>query len=313
MALHPFIVSLLESLRGRPSFSEGSPDDARALVAAGRDSLGVGPAMHRVEDLAIPGRSGPVKARLLVPCAATDGVIVFLHGGGWVVGALEDYDTYLRTLAMRTGFSVLAVDYRLAPENPYPAGLEDCEDALSAVLSGAVPGLSGGSVVVMGDSAGGNLATVCCARFPDPSAIALQVLYYPVTDHDFSRESYTAYATGLPLTAKDMAWFFGHYAPKAQWSDPTISPLRRAEMSGQPPAIIVTAEYDVLRDEGEAYADRLEQAGVRVTRRRIPGVTHGFIRLHPLFEVADAELTAMSDDIRSHVMSVDGVASSWGR
>lgn len=302
MALHPFITAMLDSLKGLPALSHGSPDDARAMVAAGRARLGDGPEMHSFNNLEISGRSGPIPARLLMPVESPSGVIVFFHGGGWVVGALDDYDTYGRTLAKRTGLAVLMVDYRLAPENPYPVGLEDCEDALHSVLSGQISVLPEGPVVVMGDSAGGNLATVCCARLSDASSVALQVLYYPVTDHDFTRGSYKFHGTGLPLTTKDMEWFFSHYAPRDIWSDPTISPLRQTELSGQPPAIVVTAEYDVLCDEGEAYADRLLGAGVRVSRRRVPGVTHGFIRLHPLFDVADDELSTISQEIRNHVL-----------
>lgn len=301
MALHPFIAAMLVTLKGLPALSDGSPADARAMVAAGRERLGKGPEMSSVEDLTVPGRSGPVPVRLLLPVRSPDGVIVFFHGGGWVVGALDDYDTYTRTLAKRTGLAVLAVDYRLAPENPFPAGLEDCEDALKAVLSGEISGLAKGPVVVMGDSAGGNLATVCCARLPDPSRVALQVLYYPVTDHDFTRGSYAAHEKGLPLTARDMGWFFTHYAPQQNWPDPAISPMRRADLSGQPPAIVVTAEYDVLCDEGEAYAVRLAEAGIRVTRRRLAGLTHGLIRLHSLLDVADAELSTVSQDIRNHL------------
>jgi acetyl esterase len=301
MPLHPFIATLLETLKGLPALSHGSPDDARAFIAAGRARLGKGPDLPRVEDINLPGRSGVIKARVLVPCDAPDGVIVFIHGGGWVVGALDDYDTYVRTLAQRSGLAVVAVDYRLAPEHPYPAGLEDCEDALASVIAGTVPGLPRGPVVVMGDSAGGNLATVCCARLPDRASVALQVLYYPVADHDFTRRSYSQHGTGLPLTAVDMKWFFAHYAPPGRWPDPEISPLRNGDLSGHPPAIIVTAEYDVLCDEGAAYADRLAQAGVGVTHRQVDGVTHGFIRLHPLFEVADAELTAIAADIRRKI------------
>lgn len=302
MALHPFIIAMLDSLKGLPALSDGSPDDARKMVAAGRVRLGDGPEMHSFKDLNIPGRSGQIPARLLMPVDSPDGVIVFFHGGGWVVGALGDYDTYGRTLAKRTGLAVLMVDYRLAPENPYPAGLEDCEDALKSVLSGQISDLPAGPVVVMGDSAGSNLATVCCARLSEPSSVALQVLYYPVTDHDFTRGSYKSHGTGLPLTAKDMEWFFAHYAPKDIWSDPAISPLRQVDLSGQPPAIVITAEYDVLCDEGEAYADRLSEAGVQVSRRRVPGVTHGFIRLHPLFDVADDELSTISQEIRNHLL-----------
>lgn len=153
----------------------------------------------------------------------------------------------------------------------------------------------------MGDSAGGNLATACCARLQDRSQVALQVLYYPVTDADFDRPSYKKHGQGLPLTAQDMRWFFNHYAPPAMWTDPSIGVLTRSDLAGMPPAIIITAEHDVLCDEGEDYAARLQHVGNSVSARRVPGVTHGFIRLHRLFDVADAELSTISEEIRKAV------------
>ena len=299
--LHPFIVAMIETLKGMPALSSGSPDDGRALVAAGRPKLGLGPDLADMRDLTVPGRSGPIPTRLLVPTDALDAVIVYFHGGGWVLGALDDYDAYLRSLAHRSGCTVLAVDYRLAPEHPFPAGLEDCEDVLAAVLEGRIPGVPAGSVVVAGDSAGANLATVCCTRLPDRACVALQVLYYPVADADFGRTSYVAHGSGLPLTGQDMRWFFRHYAPEALWSDPAISPLRHGNLAGMPPAQVITAEYDVLCDEGEAYAECLSAAGVPVVQRRVQGVTHGFIRLHNLFDVADAELSSIAAAIRKTV------------
>jgi len=299
MPLHPFISAMLEQLRGLPGLSDGSPEDGRAMVAAGRARLGAGPQMRLSRDLDLAGRDGPVPVRLLVPHGDVAGTIVYLHGGGWVLGTLDDYDTYMRAVADRTGMAVLGVDYRLAPEHPFPAGLHDAEDALAAVLAGKVPDLPGGPVIVMGDSAGGNLATVCCARLTDVGAVALQVLNYPVTDCDFTRPSYGDHGTGLPLTGADMRWFFQHYAPGGDWADPAISPLRGAV--GQVPAVIVTAEYDVLADEGVAYGKALQAAGVPVRHRHVPGVTHGFVRLHNLFDVADAELTALAGEIRAAI------------
>ena len=298
MALHPFIVALLEVLKDLPALSSGSPAEGRAQVAAGRARLGQGPAMALVRDRMVQGRAGDIPVRVLTPKAIPVGVIVFIHGGGWVLGALDDYDTYARSLADRSGCAVVMVGYRLAPEHRFPAGLEDCEDAISAVLQGKIAGIPKGPVVVLGDSAGANLATVCCARLADRSVVALQVLYYPVTDADFSRDSYDVHGRGLPLTAADMQWFFGQYAPQDVWRDPAISPLRTADLRGMPPAIVVTAEYDVLADEGAAYADQLAGAGVPVLRRCVAGVTHGFIRLHNLFDVADHELSTISSDIR---------------
>ena len=305
MALHPFIAEMLEVLKGLPALSSGTPAEGRALVAAGRDRLGRGPAMALVQDTTLPGRSGDIPVRVLTPTVNPVGVIVFIHGGGWVLGSLDDYDTYARTLADRSGCALVMVDYRLAPEHRFPAGLEDCEDALAVVLKGKIAGIPKAPVVVVGDSAGANLVTVCCARLPDRSAVALQVLYYPVTDADFGRDSYARHGRGLPLTAADMRWFFEHYAPQDLWHVPAISSLRTVDLRGMPPTILVTAEYDVLADEGAAYADKLRAVGVPVQLRCAAGLTHGFIRLHNLFDVADEELSTISAAIRQAVDRID--------
>lgn len=295
MPLHPFIEALLKQLAGRPAFSDGSPDDARALVAAGRAAIGPGPAMLAVRDLAVPGRAGGVPVRLFMPTESPSGVIVYLHGGGWVVGALDDFDTLARTLAVESGCAVVLVDYRLAPEHPFPAGLEDGEDVLrwvarqgEATFGARLP------IVVAGDSAGANLAAVAARRLRGEVEIVLQGLVYPVADSDFTTASYERHGEGLTLTRADMAWFFRHYAPPALWSSPDISPLRAPDLSGLPPALVVVAEYDVLADEGAAYAARLREAGVVVTERHVAGATHGFIRLHTLFDVARAEVEALA-------------------
>jgi len=297
MPLHPFIEKLLAQLAGRPALSAGSPDDARTMVAAGRAVLGKGPDMHEVRDLQIPTRSGTIQARLLKPSADVRGLIVYLHGGGWVVGAIEDFDTLGRTLAAESGCAVLLPDYRLAPEYPFPAGLEDTEDTFLHV-SREITTLVGKRVpiVVAGDSAGGNLATVATRTLRGKADIALQVLIYPVTDFDLNTGSYKAHGEGLPLTTRDMEWFLRHYAPQDAWSRPEISPIR-ADLTGLPSALVITAEYDVLADEGIAYAKKLQQAGVPVTTRHVAGVTHGFIRLHNLFDVARDEINAMARHI----------------
>lgn len=297
MSLHPFITAMMASLEGRPALSAGSPDDARALVAAGRPALGDGPAMAEMKDVTIAGRSGPVPARLYLPSETLRGIIVYLHGGGWVVGTLDDYATYAKALAAAANCAVLLPDYRLAPEHPFPAGLEDTEDALRWTARGETGLPAGLPIVLAGDSAGANLATVAARRLLDEIPIRLQVLTYPVTACDFDNSSYAAHGAGLPLTRRDMEWFFEHYAPRQSWNEPDISPLAAANLAGMPETVLVTAEYDVLCDEGEAYADALRAAGVRVTQRRVEGVTHGFIRLHNLFDVARTELETVAADI----------------
>ncbi|KPH81430.1 hypothetical protein AE618_08590 [Bosea vaviloviae] len=279
---------------GRPNLSDGSPADARALVASGRAALGPAPEVGSIRDIDIPTRGGSIGARLITPTSPSAGLVVYVHGGGWLAGTLDDYEICARRLAVTSGCSVLMPDYRLAPENPFPNGLEDCEDALRyASRHRAELGCGDGPVIACGDSAGANLVTVALRRLGGEVACALQVLIYPVTDCDFGTRSYREHGTGLPLTRQDMTWFFDHYAPRAEHPRDEISPLRAPDLSGQPPAVVVTAQYDVLRDEGRAYAQRLSQAGVAVVYREAAGLTHGFVRLHNLIAEADAELVAI--------------------
>ncbi|WP_339948997.1 alpha/beta hydrolase [uncultured Albimonas sp.] len=298
MPLHPFIEVMLEKLAQQPGLSEQSPEAGRAQVAAGREAVGKGPEMAEVRDLEIPTRGGSIPGRLLVPSADPAGLVVYLHGGGWVLCDIDDFDTMGRRLAADSGCAVLMVDYRLAPEHPFPAPLEDSEDA---VVHGAELAASAFSrpvpLAVAGDSAGGNLATIAARRLRCRVTLAIQALIYPVTDCDFDRPSYRERSEGMPLKGRDMEWFFAHYAPREAWPTPDISPIRAQDLSGLPPAVVTLAEYDVLRDEGLAYARALEAAGVPVTLREIPGLTHGFIRLHNLCEPAAEELAAIGRDI----------------
>ena len=300
MPLHPFIADLFDKMAqaGKPALSAGSPIDARALTRTSRAALGDGPEMLRVEELMVPTRSGHIAARLYVPVELVVGLIVYVHGGGWVVGEPDDFDAMARTLAQRSRCALLLPDYRLAPENPFPAGLEDVEDTLvwtaahvSMLVGSAV------SIVAAGDSAGGNLVAVATHLLAGQVQLAGQVLIYPVTDCDMTRPSYRDFSQGMQLTRADMVWFFEHYAPNVLHADPRISPLRQPARIDIPPTLVVTAEYDVLRDEGEAYARALGDAGAIVTTRRIDGLPHGFIRMHNLVDTADVALSAIAMDI----------------
>lgn len=304
MAMHPTIEKMLESARaaGKPALSAGDPTQARAQVAAMRAALGSGPAEVVSESLEIPTRAGSMPARLYRPASEAQGLILYLHGGGWVCGQLDDFDALSRMLAALSGCALLLVDYRLAPEHPFPAGLHDTEDGLAwasregmARLGRSVP------LVVAGDSAGANLgiAAVLAARGRIP--VALQAYFYPVTDSEMAFDSYASFSKGMPLTRADMRWFFGHYAPASQWSDPRISVLRTPNVGGSPPTWIATAEYDVLRDEGEKYAHRLMQAGVEVDLHRIEGLPHGFARLFNLIDTARDAVTLAASAIASQV------------
>ncbi len=295
-AIRQMFAKMVEA--GRPAISAGTPADARTLTAAGRAALGKGPEMHEVKDLTLPTRGGPLRARLLRPTPNVNALVVYLHGGGWVIGEIDDYDTMARTLAARSGCAVLMPDYRLAPEHPYPAGLEDAEDALSWAAANG-PALVGARVplLVAGDSAGGNLATVALLALHDRVAVDGQVLVYPVTDADFDRGSYRQWSEGMQLTRADMQWFFDHYAPAAQHAHPRISPMRHLNPPRLPPTIVFTAECDVLCDEGEAYAAHLAAGGTDVATRRMAGLPHGFIRLHNLVDAADAAVSAIAADL----------------
>jgi len=235
----------------------------------------------RVEDRAISSDGREIGVRIYRP-ATGDGpwpVVVFFHGGGWVVCTLETHDPYCRALVTEAGVMVVSVDYRLAPEHKFPAGLEDCLAATEWVLAHAGE-LGASRVLVAGDSAGGTMAAVVALLLRDKgeAGLAGQILIYPVTAHyDPPTASYLEMAEGYGLTRKGMMWFWDHYLKdRSEAADFRAAPLRAASLRGLPRAFVVTAEYDVLRDEGQAYAKRLEEAGVEVTQVFAEGMNHGF-------------------------------------
>ena len=267
---------------GKP-LHESSVEEARALGAGMADLNGPAPPMFRVDEHRLARPDGAVPIRVLAPLEQPAGVIVYYHGGGWVIGSIDETDTVARKLAERTSCSVVLVDYRLAPEHRYPVAVDDSYAALEWVgehladIAGP-----GAPLFVAGDSAGGNLAAVMALRARDRGGppIAAQILIYPVTDADFERPSYTDPVNQLLLTHEAMVWFWDHYVPDAaRRVDADASPLRAADLSGLPPAVVLTAEHDVLRDEGELYAERLREAGVPVNFMRHEGQTHGFFTL----------------------------------
>jgi acetyl esterase/lipase len=281
-ALTAFLTEM--AAQGVKPIHESTPEEVRGLTAGLSELFGTGPEMERVEDTTIPVDGGSIAARILVPTASPRGVFIYYHGGGWVIGGnVEEYDTLGRKIAARTGCAVVLVDYRLAPEHRYPVAVEDSYAALEWVAA-HLGDIAGGQVpiVVGGDSAGGNLSAIVAQRSRDRNgpAIAFQALVYPVTDADLDNASYTAAENQLMLSRDSMVWFWDHYLPDVERRVETdASPLRAKDFSGLPPAIVLTAEYDVLRDEGEAYADRLQEAGVPVDRVRVSGQMHGFFTL----------------------------------
>ncbi len=229
-------------------------------------------------------------------------IVVYFHGGGWTIGTVEQFDPILRQVANASGAVVVAPDYRLAPEHPFPAAIDDCRTALQWVAAHAADvGGDAARLAVMGDSAGGNLAAVCAIEARDAGSpdVALQVLVYPVTDCDFEVGSYRENGDGYLLTAEQMRWFFECYTSGgADPTDPRISPMRTADLAGVAPAIVVTAEYDPLRDEGERYAQRLRDAGVPVEQLRYDGMIHAFFGLSGAFDASRDALRRTGDALR---------------
>jgi len=282
------IEVLLQKVKeaNRPPYWQGTPQAARSGPMLMALLFGDAPAVERVEDFTIPSSDGfALPVRLYVPSSAPKGLIVYFHGGGWVIGTVEGFHPMTATLANRTGFAVLSVDYRLAPEHPYPVPVHDALAAIGwAAQHGAKAlGVEPRALIAMGDSAGGNLATVA-SRLHNQGAsrrkVDLQVLAYPVTDHDFDTASYIEFAEGNLLTRNDMKWFWSHYLPDAsKRSQPDASPLHTEDFSASPAALVLTAGRDPLRDEGEAYGEKLRQAGVAAEVVRCEGLPHGFLSM----------------------------------
>ncbi len=299
MPLHPVVQKMLDGmlLSGWKGIAQTTPQEARDFMAKRTAQFGKGPDVGAITDHDIPTRAGSIRGRTLMPKTAPKALIVFYHGGGWVIGGIDETELIARFMVDKTGAAVVLVDYRMAPEHPFPAPVDDSFDALLWCAKEAerlkVP------LVVAGDSAGGNLATVCAmlARDRGGPRIALQILMYPVCDCDMETDSYRQFGKGLVLTEADMNWFYDHYleGDKTKRGNPLVSPLRALSLAGLPPALIMTAEYDVLRDEAEIYGKRLAAAGVKVSIRRYQGVTHGFMRMQNLVDVARTSM----DDIAS--------------
>jgi acetyl esterase len=274
----------LDAIAALPAWPEAPIADVRAGMEATAAALfGPTPEVASTEDRAIPGPNGPIRIRIYRPAGAEPllPALLYFHGGGWVIGSLDTHDGICRALCARTPCVVVAVDYRLAPEHRFPSAVEDAWAATVWVAERANElMLEPGNVAVGGDSAGGNLAAVVARRARDAGLpISLQLLIYPVCDHDLDTPSYREHAAGVGLTRDGMAAFWDHYVPDGDRSHPDASPLRVGDLAGVAPALVVTAEYDVLRDEGEAYAWRLEEAGVPVALTRYEGVIHGFVRI----------------------------------
>jgi acetyl esterase len=295
------IIDMLAQL-GFPDIAASKPDDVRAFLAAMAAGSPPGPEVAKVEDI----DAGGVPARVYTP--AGDGpkpIFVYYHGGGWVLGTIAESDAYCRVLANATGAVVVSVDYRMAPEHVFPAAVEDSYTATVWVAANAASlGGDADRIVVGGDSAGGNLAAVVAqlARDRGGPKIRLQVLSCPVTDHDFERGSYNDNATGYLLHKDAMVWFFDYYTPnKADRDDPRCSPLKASSLAGLPPAYVITAGYDPLCDEGDAYAAALEAAGVAVTHKTYADQFHVFNTMAGMLPKATAAVDEIAAAVKAAV------------
>jgi acetyl esterase len=282
---------------GLAPFESGTPQQARDARAASR--MPPTEDVHEIRDL----DAGGVGARLYRPNADSElGLLVYLHGGGWLLGDLESHDNVCRSLANRTGHAVLAIDYRLAPEHPFPAGLGDAIQATRWAFANATTlGCDPQRMAIGGDSSGANLAAVVAQIAPVP--LRYQMLIYPVTDCRRISASYTENATGLFLTAASMAWFIDHYLSGGEGSidDPRVSPLLADDIAlrATPAALVLTAEFDPLRDEGDQYGARLAALGVPTTHVRFGGMFHGFFSMPEFLDDAKAAHALAAQALKS--------------
>lgn len=284
MVLAPEVAALIRAAdaAGIPPIESLTPDEARRQLEDAARARGPGPDVGPVRDMLVPGRAGAIPVRIYHPRQiSSPGTLVYFHGGGHVLGSLETHDANARHLCAESGAVVIAVDYRLAPEHPFPAAVEDAVDAVTwAAANGAEHGGDPRRLAVAGDSAGANLAAVTAliARDQGYPDLAFQLLIYPITDYRMVGESYRTYATGCGiLGAGTMAWFRRHYLPDpAAFDDWRASPELAPDHRGVAPALIVLAECDVLHDEGVRYAEQLRRAGVPARLVDVPGMIHGF-------------------------------------
>ncbi|HKB51908.1 MAG TPA: alpha/beta hydrolase [Solirubrobacterales bacterium] len=288
------------------AYGKLSPQQARARIRAS-SAAAAGPkrSLPAVGDLAIPAPAGTIPARYYEPPGVgleNRPLIVYFHGGGWTIGDLDTCDSICRFLAANTPAAVLSVAYRLAPEHPFPAAVEDALAAYRwAAADNSQLGVDPARIAVAGDSAGGNLAAAVSllARDDGGPSPAMQALIYPVTDAVGGQQSRDEFAEGFLLTRADMDWFERHYLPTTvDRADPRVSMLRAGDVSGLPSAYIATAGFDPLRDEGEAYAMRMQEAGVPVALRRHPGLTHGFANMTAISRTAQAAMLELTGALR---------------
>ncbi|MBM3683397.1 MAG: alpha/beta hydrolase [Actinobacteria bacterium] len=307
MTLDPQAARVLERMRelNLPTFREVGHERARAGFDRQPDA-GRPIEAARTEDRSITGPDGDaLPIRIYWPTSGGEdlGVLVFFHGGGWVVGSITSHDRVCKALTEKTGCITVSVDYRLAPEHPFPAGPEDCYAAtVWAAANAASLGGRADRIAVGGDSAGGNLAAAVALMCRDRGGptLAHQALVYPVTDFDPTTASMVANAEGYGLTQDVMVWFHDLYAPEAAHrADPYAAPNRATDLTGVAAATVIVAGYDPLHDEGVAYAEKLSAAGVPTDLRRYPGQFHGFFSMSRLIDQADEAQDVVAGALRA--------------
>jgi acetyl esterase len=290
-----------QDLLPQRSIFEVSPEEQRAASEADLPDLwGEKQGCEAIEELSYASHGHTIRARLYRPRAA-DGTILFIHGGGWVVGSLDTHDGSARALANAAAANVLSIEYRKGPEHPFPAAVADVNTALDWLRAdGAHMGLDTSRIILCGESAGGTLAAVLARHARDRGIpLAGAALVYPPTDTAMGSTSYRDFASGYYLLADAMVWFYGHYLPPEHAAHPDASPVRATDLAGLPPTYIATAEFDPLRDEGRDYASRLIAAGNDVTYREIKGGVHGLWLMNALGPATAEMIGGVADWCRS--------------